>query len=102
MTCWCKGHRLRETWERAVEEVLLNGAVMRFRRGVHTQRLRHVTDIDEADVREVDAGMSRASRFMRGHDEPRAAHEPAPAPDEVAADIDALNSWIDAIRRRRR
>ncbi len=26
--------RLRETWERAVEEVLLNGAVVRFRRGV--------------------------------------------------------------------
>src|SRR6185312_16798256 len=36
---------LRRTWERAVEDVLLNQVVLRFRPGVETQRLRKIADI---------------------------------------------------------
>ncbi|MCH8147591.1 MAG: hypothetical protein IH987_06285 [Planctomycetes bacterium] len=35
---------LRKTWERAVEEVLLNGTILRFGDAVQTQRLRAVAD----------------------------------------------------------
>jgi hypothetical protein len=93
--------RLREAWERAVEEVLLNGAVMRFGRTIQTQRLCRLTDIGEADVHAVDEGMAKASRFLEGHDEAAAVNEPVPGPDEVAQDIEALGSWVQTIRRRR-
>jgi len=92
---------LREAWERGVEEVLLNGAVVRFGRGVQTQRLRRATDIQDADVEAVDAGMTKASRFLVGHDQAAASCEPVPLPDELAADIETLDSWVHAIRRRR-
>lgn len=92
---------LREAWERGVEEVLLNGAVVRFGRAVQTQRLRRITDIEDADVEAVDAGMAKASRFLVGHDQPAAICEPVPPPDELEADIEALSSWVEVIRRRR-
>jgi hypothetical protein len=93
--------KLREAWERAVEEVLLNGAVMRFGRKIQTQRLSDLTDIDDADLHAMDAGMTKASRFIEGHDEATEVNEPVPGPDEVARDIEALDIWVKAIRRRR-
>jgi len=92
---------LREAWERGVEEVLLNGAVVRFGRAVQTQRLRKITDVQDADIEAVDAGMTKASRFLVGHDQAPANYEPLPPPDELAADIEALASWVEAIRHRR-
>ena len=94
--------RLREAWERAVEEVLLNGAVVRFGRSVQTQRLRHVHDIAADDIRSVDNGMTKASRFMEGHDEAGAINEPVPEPSEIRDDIQSLDRWARDIRQRRR
>lgn len=44
---------LRETWERAVEEVVLGGVVERFGSDVKTQRLKMV-NVDDEDYRTVD------------------------------------------------
>ena len=92
---------LREAWERAVEEVLLNGAVKRFSRAIHTTPLRKLTDIEEADVQAIDDGMTKASRFNRGHDQAAAVNEPVPEPDELAGDITALEAWTKAVKKRR-
>jgi len=93
--------RLRETWERAVEEVLLGGAVMRFQRGVQTKQLRKLDDICETDLEIVDEGMTKSSRFLLGHDESAYANEPIPNPDELKEDIEELANWVAEIRRRR-
>jgi energy-coupling factor transporter ATP-binding protein EcfA2 len=92
---------LRQTWERAVEEVLLNGVVTRFERGIHTQQLKKLHDITEADLDAVDKGMTKSSRFIQAHDQASAVNEPIPVPDELKADIDALDDWVKAIRNRR-
>jgi hypothetical protein len=92
--------RLREAWERGVEEVLLNGAVVRFGRPVHTQQLRHLHDITPEDIRVVVEGMTEASRVL--HDQPGAINEPVPIPDEVRKDIQLLDQWVSAIRQRRK
>jgi len=92
---------LRETWERAVEEVLLNSAVVRFGREVQTKRLKRVTDITEEDIGAVDDGMTKCSRFMRGHDQPSAVTEDMPRPDEIRSDIDALDAWVGNLRKTR-
>lgn len=92
---------LRESWERAIEEVLLNGVIKRFDREVRTQPLRKLIDINEADIRAVDDGMTKTSRFLIGHDQPEAVAEPVPEPDEIRQDIAALENWVAAVRGRR-
>jgi len=92
---------LREAWERGVEELLLNGAVERFRRSVETKRLQKVSDVTERDIEAVEQGMSKCSRFMVGHDESAALNEPVPTPEELASDIAELETWLNAIRKRR-
>lgn len=94
--------RLRETWERAVEEVLLNGVVLRFDRAVRTLRLNSLSDITHQDIQIINDGMTKSSRFMVGHDEAQAIAEPVPEPDELREDIDSLRTWVSAVNSRRR
>src|SRR5439155_10684812 len=79
--------RLRETWERAVEELLLNRAVIRFRRSIETQRLKKVTDITDADIETIEVAMTKCSTHLRGHDQAIAINQPVPAPTELESDI---------------
>lgn len=89
---------LRLTWERAVEEVLLKGVVMRFGEGVQTQRLAEVV-VDDEDYFAVDAGMSKCSKYA--HDGPAAANVPTPEPDELEADINTFEAWRKGIEKRK-
>lgn len=93
--------RLRQAWERAVEEVLLCSVVERYRRSVETQRLRDL-DIRASDLEQVDKGMKKSSRWEGGHDHAPAENEPPPEPDELKMDIDALESWVSDIRKRQK
>lgn len=92
---------MRETWERGVEEVLLNNVVVRLRRNVETQRLSKLTDICGDDLTPVEQGMSKCSTYMVGHDEAAGLQEEMPYPDELETDIDALEQWVNALRPRR-
>ncbi|MBZ9650314.1 AAA family ATPase, partial [Sphingobium sp. 3R8] len=67
---------LRETWERAVEEVVLGGVVERFGSDVKTQSLKMV-DIDDNDYRTIFFAMKRASE-RSGHDQANAKQIDAP------------------------
>ncbi len=92
--------RLRQSWERVVEELLLNEVVVRFSDGVSTQRLRALTDITEADVQLVDTEMSYCSSFV--HDESGAVNAGIPDPPVLEADIKRLDDWVAALRKRRK
>lgn len=97
LTSMCYG-RLRLAWERGIEEVLLNGVVQRFGEGVSTQRLKSVIVTDD-DYREVDAGMSKSSKFE--HDAAMAVGRlPIPEPDELGQDIERLATWRDMVNKR--
>jgi hypothetical protein len=91
---------LRGSWERAVEEILLNEVVLRFGDGVSTQRLRLLTDITEADIQAVESEMSHCSNFV--HDESGAVNAGIPEPPTVEADIKRPDDWVATIRKRRR
>ena len=54
---------LRETWERAVEEVLLRKVVLRFRYGIETQRLKEVL-VEDSDNEQVNEGMAKCSKYL--------------------------------------
>ncbi|CAJ3502070.1 SMC domain-containing protein [Burkholderia pseudomallei] len=89
--------RLRMAWERAVEEVLLRKVVLRFRKGVETQRLSEVV-VDDNDYAQVDAGMTKCSNYA--HDKAAMGGVAVPEPDELLTDIMALENWRALIEKR--
>ncbi len=89
--------RLRMAWERAVEEVLLREVILRFRKGVETQRLVGVS-VGDDDYAQVNAGMSKCSDYA--HDKAMAGGVAVPDPDELLADILALESWRTQVHKR--
>lgn len=91
---------LREAWERGLEEIMLGGVVERYRRGIQTQQIRYLSDITPADCSALDAGMTKCSRWL--HDQSGAENVPVPDPDELKADIAALEAWVQGIKQRRR
>ncbi len=90
--------RLRTTWERAVEEVLFNDAIRRFGKEVQTQRLKNLHRLTEQHLADLDAGMTRASEWIQGHDHAADLALPIPEPHEVAADLDTLEQWVKTVR----
>lgn len=92
---------LREAWERGLEEVLLGGIVERFRPGVQTKHITTIADISMDDCKAVETAMTKCSTWLRGHDQAAAARAPIPTAAELKADIEALESWVKTIRKRR-
>jgi energy-coupling factor transporter ATP-binding protein EcfA2 len=93
---------LRESWERALEEVLLGGVVERYRPSIQTQQVAQIADITAEDCKTVEAAMTKCSKWLPGHDQAAAARAPVPDPQELGADIDALENWVLAVRKRRK
>jgi hypothetical protein len=88
---------LRMAWERAVEEVLLRRVVLRFRKGIETQRLAEVV-VNDSDYAQVDAGMTKCSNYA--HDKALMGGIAVPEPVELFADIMALETWRESIEKR--
>lgn len=93
--------KLRETWERFIEEVFLNGVIQRFGRAIQTQRLSKITDLTDDDYKLVDANMSKCSTYFRGHDTAGTLIEEMPNSDDFLADLKILEDYIKNIRNRR-
>jgi len=89
--------RLRMAWERAVEEVLLREVILRFRKGVETQRLAGVV-VEDDDYAQVNAGMTKCSNYA--HDKALMGGIAVPEPDELLSDIMALESWRGQVETR--
>lgn len=89
--------RLRMAWERAVEEVLLREVILRFRKGVETQRLAGVV-VEDGDYAKVNAGMTKCSNYA--HDKAMLGGIAVPDPDELLADINALDNWRSSVEER--
>lgn len=93
---------LREGWERGLEEVLLGGVVERYRPSIQTKQVAQIADITSEDCKTVETAMTKCSKWLPGHDQAAAARAPVPGPTELKADIDALENWVAAIRKRRK
>lgn len=89
---------LREAWERAVEEVVLNETVQRFGRQVRTLNLPGVVKLTTDDVATIETGMALTS--TQEHDQAPAAARPVPPPDEVEKQVAKLNSFCKEYRNR--
>lgn len=93
---------LREAWEQAVGEVLLNDVVERYRHSIETKKVRHLHDITEGDCTMVEEAITECSRWIRGHDQPPADGIPFPKPADLQKRIQDLDDWVQTIRKRRK
>jgi hypothetical protein len=93
---------LREAWERGIEEVLLGGVVERYRPGVQTQQVAQIADITIGDCETVETAMTKCSKWLPGHDQAAAARADIPELTEIKTDIETLENWVAAIRKRRK
>lgn len=90
---------LREAFERAVEEGVLNDVVTRREDTVRISRLRKVAWSEEiCDL--VDRGTDESSPWM--HDRPRADGSEPPTPVELRKGVESLEALLKAIKERRR
>lgn len=85
---------LRETWERAVEEIVLNDVVRRFGPNVGTLRLAGV-DVGDDDFVLVHRAMSRASEHS-GHDQAAGRQIDTPTKAQMRADLNELTNFRTA------
>lgn len=88
---------LRLAWEHAVEEVLLRTVVIRFRKGITTQRLAEVV-VEDADYHKVEEGMTKCSNYA--HDKALIGGIAVPDPDDLLRDINELEEWRSAVEKR--
>ena len=88
---YCK---LRTTWERAVEEVLLCEVILRFRKGVETQRLSGVV-VDDNDYSTISRGMKKCSNYA--HDRAFMGDVDVPSPRELLGDINEFEEWRNRV-----
>lgn len=91
--------RLREAWERGLEEILLGGVVERYRQSIQTQQAKHLSDITDDDCKALEYGMTNCSRCL--HDSSPVENVPVPGPDELKHDIADLEKWVKTISKRR-
>ena len=93
---------LREAWERGVEEILLGGAVERYRNTIETNRAMKLADISDDDLAALKKGMTKCSMWLPGHDQSPAENTPFPKPTEIDEDIESFDNWVSTIRKRRK
>ena len=86
--------RLRDTYERAVEEIIFRDIVRRGSDVIQTQKLRYVVLSDEL-VERFHKGMTRANAYC--HDNPAADTILVPTPDQFIADVNALEQLIEEL-----
>jgi energy-coupling factor transporter ATP-binding protein EcfA2 len=91
--------RLRKSWERAVEEVLLGCVVQRFVKDVQTSRLKNL-HIDQADAETVSKSMTRLSNWV--HDGAAEMNPPCATANELDTEVKRLEAWITEVSRRKK
>lgn len=84
--------QLRATWERTVEEMVLNEVVLRFRKGVETRRLRGVV-LDDEDYKAIYDAMSLGSDETPAHDHAAELLHGLKTPDDLDEEIRKLREF---------
>lgn len=90
---WCE--LLRESWERAVEEILLNDAIQRYNPCVQTQRLKRAPFTQDL-YSELERGMTECSAWC--HDQARAINGNIPTADNLREYIACFEKYCKKYR----
>ncbi len=92
----CK--RMRQTVERAIEEVLLADIVQRYRRNIYASKVKDLMKMKKEDCLFLDGLMTEYSKIL--HDQAEEARVPLPKPDKLRADVKKLSDWATDYNKR--
>lgn len=92
--------RLRETWERIVEEILFNEVITRFGQTISTQRLQGVY-VDDSDYSLIYFEMAKCSKYMIGHDKSLAVTDDRPNIKNIREDVKVSREFINMVNKRK-
>ena len=93
--------RMREAWERIIEEVIFAGVIKRFNPEVSTLKMKSVCFDPAKDNDELFRGMKRCSQYS-GHDRARALPERLPDIEDIDIDLENFNVYFSKMDKRRR
>lgn len=97
--CETFGNNLRKAWEYAVEEIIIDDVVARYKPSVSTQKLKSLLALTNQDVAMVEAGMDKGSFFVHSTGSGKAVSPPTP--NDMQASIKTLRDWVAGYRKRR-
>lgn len=86
--------RLRDTYERAVEEKIFKGIVVRYNDEIQTKMLRYI-DFSDDLAKTFHEGMTKANTYS--HDNPQAESVQSPEPQEFEKDLQDFEAFISAL-----
>jgi AAA domain-containing protein len=89
---------LRRTWERAIEEILLNGIVIRYRRDVKPGNVNDIF-INDDDKKLIADNMHTCAKYMHDPADETGGTE-TPTPDNIKDDLQIIKDWVTDIKQR--
>jgi hemerythrin superfamily protein len=90
---------LRLTWERAIEEILLNGIVQRYRRDVKPGSINAII-IHQDDKDLININMERCAKFLHDQSDETNGLE-IPDPSDIVDDLSTVKTWVAKITTRK-
>jgi hypothetical protein len=93
---------LRATIERIVEKVVFGDVVFRFRSYVNIRNLNHVVGFPEAENTEIQRLFKKCCDVTAAHDAASGKQASVPDSKELAKDIEATKTMLEAIRARQK
>jgi ABC-type dipeptide/oligopeptide/nickel transport system ATPase subunit len=93
--------RLRSTWERCIEELVINKVVERYDKAVKALRLTEVV-VDTDVITEILVGWTRASAGIEAHDHAVAENKSVASLDDLRDELKALNEFVAKHKKRKR
>lgn len=94
--------KLREVIERAVEEVVFCGVLLRYNDYVRVPNISKTVGLTSDECRPIVTLYDRVSDVIKGHDKAGARGFASPSASDAASDVAALRQALNAIRDRRR
>lgn len=92
--------KMRKLIEQLIEDVLFDKIIKRFRRDVHSGRLRRIAAIEEYDILFVDKLMSKYSTYV--HPQPSDTPETDSFKDDIIEDLNEIRKFVDNCNRKKK
>lgn len=92
--------RPHSTWERALEDLVFAGVLLRHRDYINSKHLGKVVAMNEQDAEAFSQGYGTCCDYLEAHDLSRGRDANPPALDEMLQDINLLKDWVADLKQR--
>lgn len=91
--------KMRQTIERALEDILICGVVQRYRKNIQITQVKDLIKIKGSDCVLIEGYWNKYSKFLHDHREGNPVTWPSP--ENIASDAEQLKQWEKEFRNRR-